>query len=242
MKFTRHKILLISLGVLALLVACVGGWWGYVRYLSPQIEPSVAIYPVRGLDLSAHNGDVDFEAVRRAGYGFVMLKATEGQSFVDRRFDENYAAAREAGLLVGAYHFFRFDCDGRVQANHFLITIKDKEFDFPLTLDIEESGNPSGHENEEVVSTLKAAINHLELRGHDVMLYTNKGGYRKFVSANFPDYPLWICSFTDPPGPANWYMWQYTHRGHTEGVDGKVDINILSPAVVNLHHHSKRKF
>lgn len=229
MKLTRRRILTIALGIVVLAVAGVGSWWGYVRYLSPDISPSYVMYPTRGLDLSAHNGDVDFEAVKRSGVSFVILKATEGESFADKRFEANYAAARDAGLLVGAYHFFRFDCDGRVQANHFLNVIGDREFDFPLVLDVEESGNPAGHRREEVVATLREAISHLELRGYDVMLYTNKGGYRKFVSSDFPGYKLWICSFTDPPGPAEWYMWQYTHRGHVDGVDGQVDINILNP-------------
>ncbi|MCM1449397.1 MAG: hypothetical protein NC082_03575 [Clostridiales bacterium] len=222
----RH-IFLTATCLAALIIVVAGSWWGYRRYLSPGIEPSVILYPKRGIDLSAHNGKVDFEAVKSSGISFVMLKATEGVSFNDRMFRDNYNAARQAGLKVGAYHFFRFDCNGRIQANHFLNIVRDLEFDFPLALDIEEWGNPSGHKDNDIVESLSAAITHLELNGRQVMLYTNKKGYRKFISTDFPDYPLWICSFSDPPGPDNWYMWQYTHRGHIEGVEGHVDINIL---------------
>jgi len=227
MKLTCRNIFLPVMGSLVIAVMAVVVWWGYRRYLSPEIEPSYSIYPIRGLDLSAHNGDVDFEAVKSAGMSFVILKATEGVSFLDKKFLDNYHAARKAGLKVGAYHFFRFDCDGRVQASHFLHAIKGLEFDFPLALDVEESGNPDGHERDVVVTSLRQAIKHLELRNYDVMLYTNKGGLRKFISTGFSDYPLWICSFSDPPGPACWYIWQYTHRGHVDGVSGCVDINIL---------------
>lgn len=225
---TKKRLVLSALLIAILTVAIAGSWWGYRRYLSPGIEPSATLYPCRGVDLSGHNGDVDFEAIKRAGMSFVILKATEGVSFNDKMFHTNYKAAREAGLKVGAYHFFRFDCDGRIQANHFLNAVKGLEFDFPLTLDVEEWGNPSGHQEEEIVRSLSDAIRHMELHGHDVMLYTNKKGYRKFISTDFPGYPLWICSFSDPPGPDRWYMWQYTHRGRVDGVEGRVDINILN--------------
>lgn len=231
MKSRHSKILIIATVVAVLAVLACGMWWGYRRYMSPTINPSWIDYPVRGVDLSAHNGKVDFEKLREAGYDFVMLKATEGISFIDKNFAENYEAARKAGLKVGAYHFFRFDCDGRVQAFHFLNTIGNRVLDFPPALDIEESGNPAGHDSSNIVDGLQAAISHIELRNHQVLLYTNKRGYNRFISRNFPDFPLWICSFSDPPGPENWYMWQYTHRGEVPGVKGHVDINILGTHV-----------
>ena len=227
MKLTRNRIIILVIVCITLIVLACGAWWGYRRYLSPRIQPSPVEYPVRGVDISAHNGEVDFEKMKQAGIDFVMLKATEGISFIDKKFEENYEKARQAGLRVGAYHFFRFDCDGRVQAFHFLNTIGDRIFDCPLALDVEESGNPAGHTRRDVVNDLQSAITHLELRGNDVMLYTNKRGYNRFISRDFPDYPLWICSFRDPPGPDRWYMWQYTHRGSVPGVSGHVDLNIL---------------
>lgn len=225
----RHTISIAIYCLLGISLLGFGAWWGYRRYLSPGIEPSVTIYPTRGLDLSSHNGEVDFNEVRDAGYSFVILKASEGVSFIDKSFHKNYTAAREAGLKVGAYHFFRFDCDGRLQANHFLNTVRDMQFDFPLALDVEESGNPDRHDRQQVIKSLRDAINHLALRGHDPVIYTNKSGYRKFIGSSFADIPLWICSFSDPPGPDRWYLWQFTHRGTVPGVKGHVDINILSP-------------
>lgn len=227
MKLTRTRILVTASVFAILAMTATACWWGWRRYLSPHIEPSDILYPTRGIDLSAHNGDVDFEAVKDAGMKFVMLKASEGVSFTDRKFSDNYRQAREAGLKVGAYHFFRFDCDGAVQANHFRNVIRGLELDFPVALDVEESGNPQIYDNDSIVKALSHAIRHLELNGHQVMLYTNKRGYRRFIS-HFPDHPLWICSFSDPPGPDSWYMWQYTHRGRVNGVKELVDINILS--------------
>lgn len=59
-------------------------------------QPSPETYPVRGIDISAHNGEVDFGRVADSGMEFVIMKATEGATFKDSRFGANYRAAREA--------------------------------------------------------------------------------------------------------------------------------------------------
>ena len=61
----------------------------------------------RVLDLSAHQGDIDFSRVKKDGTWGVMLKATEGQSYLSPAFDKNYEQAIKAGLHVGAYHYLR---------------------------------------------------------------------------------------------------------------------------------------
>lgn len=225
----HRKIIWIILIVVVLASGAAAGWWLYRRYWSEQIVPSAQLYPTRGVDLSAHNGRVDFKALADSGVDFVILKATEGVTFVDNMFFDNYRDARDAGLRVGAYHFFRFDCDGRQQAFHLLHNLAGRQVDFPLILDIEESGNASEYDPAQVDRQLSNAIEHLQLRGYQVMLYTNKDGYRDWVKGRHDDLPLWICSFTDPPIDAPWSIWQYTHRGTVPGVKGSVDLNVLNP-------------
>lgn len=77
------------------------------------LENIVSRYEVRGIDISAHNGPIDFERIRNEGIDFVFMKASEGSGFKDVAFFDNYRNARKAGLKVGAYHFFRFDEIGR---------------------------------------------------------------------------------------------------------------------------------
>ncbi|MDE6377369.1 MAG: hypothetical protein K2K72_01335, partial [Duncaniella sp.] len=84
-----------------------------------------ADYETVGIDISAHNGEIDFNKVRDEGVKFVIVKATEGGTFKDRRFIENIRKAREAGLKVGAYHFFRFDTPGYIQGLNFVNSLKD---------------------------------------------------------------------------------------------------------------------
>ena len=122
----------------AALVVLLGGYavWHYI------LPHSVAVdrfrYPVAGIDVSKHNGDIDFEKVLGDDYQFVFIKASEGKTYRDEAFNSNYRKAREAGLMVGAYHFFRKNRTGEEQAANFLGAIKGKKFDLPLVIDLED--------------------------------------------------------------------------------------------------------
>lgn len=224
----KLAIAAIILGATA--VAAVGGLHVYrnFRASSPEIQPDESVYTVKGIDVSAHNGDIDFERVKADGYSFVMIKATEGTDFKDRNFVENIRLARSAGLKVGAYHFFRFDTDGNLQAINFLHSLRNRQLDFPAVIDVEEWGNPDGTATSQIVSRLRQMIDRLKYHGVDVVLYTNKDAYDRFIRDNFANYPLWICSFTQLDPNLEWRIWQYTHKGRVDGVSGNVDLNVLS--------------
>ncbi len=206
--------------LLLLLAACSrGGSRPVTAY------PDPAKYSVRGIDISAHNGEIDFPIVRNDGYEFVIIKATEGATFKDRRFIENLRRAREAGLKAGAYHFFRFDTPGYMQGLNFLNSVRGRELDLPLVIDVEEWTNPNSQATALVLDRLAEMIDHLERHGYRVMLYTNKNGFARFISGRLEGYPLWICSLAVEPELERWTLWQATHNGRVEGVDGAVDIN-----------------
>lgn len=193
---------------------------------SPQAPyPDPARYEVRGIDISAHNGDIDFPLVREDGYEFVIIKATEGATFKDKRFIQNLRRAREAGLKAGAYHFFRFDTPGYMQGLNFLNSVKDRELDLPLVIDLEEWTNPNSQATALVLNRLGEMIDHLESHGYRVMLYTNKNGFARFIEGRLEGYPLWICSLAVEPDKHRWTIWQATHNGRVSGTKSPVDIN-----------------
>lgn len=207
-------------------VCCVFGY----RYMrtAEAANPSWDKYPIRGIDISAHNGDVDFAKVRAHGYSFVIIKATEGGSFKDSKFQMNVVRARRAGLRVGAYHFFRFDVTPYMQALNLMHSLRSVRVDMPVVVDIEDWTNPNDRPAPRVVQKLVNFINELERNGYKVVIYTNKRGYKKYVERRLSLLPLWICSFTDVPDDIQWTLWQYTHSGSVDGVKGNVDINIFN--------------
>lgn len=215
----------LALAVMAV-VASYYIWWRDAGVT--VVVPDVATHPVRGIDVSAHNGDIDFERVAAAGIEFALIKATEGHSFKDRNFTDNFTRARKAGLKVGAYHFFRFDCTGYMQALNLLHSVRGRDPDLPLVIDVEEWTNPRDHTTRDVLLRLQAMVNTLEAHGYEVMLYSNKDGFERFISERFAHYPLWICSMTGSPDASRLRIWQYTHTGHVDGVTGHVDINTFN--------------
>ena len=195
---------------------------------APHTVPGFSDYEIVGIDVSAHNGDIDFDRVKAEGIEFVFIKATEGSTFKDKRFVDNVRKARKAGLKVGAYHFFRFDTPGYMQGLNFLNSLQSRELDLPLIIDIEEWANPNSQPTPMVLNRLTEMIDHLESHGHRVMLYTNKNGFARFVRGRLEGYPLWICSLIDEPHGIEWKLWQGTHNGRVNGIDHPVDINAFA--------------
>lgn len=224
----RRVGFLIAIVVTAIVAVC-GFIHAYRQYIAntPAMEPDAERYPIRGIDISAHNGKIDFEKVKNAGYDFAIIKATEGTDFKDAMFIDNLRLARAAGLKVGAYHFFRFDTDGYLQALNLLHSLRNRELDFPVVVDIERFGNPDGHQASIIISRLRAMLLCLEEEGVDVMLYSNKDDYDRYLKGKFNDYPLWICTFIEPEPDLNWDIWQYSHRGKVDGIKGDVDLNTI---------------
>ncbi len=211
-----------------------GVLFGYNRYFSERANPSAEVYKVRGIDVSAHNGEIDFSVLKRQGVAFAYVKATEGTDFRDRNFVKNAVGLKRAGIAAGGYHFFRFDTDGEMQAFNFIRALKGREFELPPAVDVEEWANAEGIGTGRIMRELRVMLDVLGHEGYEPVIYTNKDGYDRFVKEKLENYPLWICSFSDPPldKGVGWDIWQYSHRGRLDGIEGYVDMNTLNPSAV----------
>ena len=216
-------VAVVFLGVLLLLV--FSAVWAYREYLTTPPYVDEMKYPVRGIDISRHNGDIDFAKVADSGIEFVFIKASEGVNHRDSLFSRNLERAKRAGLKTGAYHFFRFDREGVDQALNFLEVVGSQPTDLGLVIDVENTGNPEGFPEEEVKKRLTSMVEYMNLLGYRVMIYTNIDGYYDYIVDTLPGYPLWICRFQENPINAEWTFWQYDHHGKVNGIKGDVDLN-----------------
>lgn len=236
MKLVLKILIVLIVGILLWKL----GTMAYERWFIDAVSPDREIYKVRGIDISHHNGKVDFERVSMADtdVGFIYIKATEGTDYVDPNFVRNTFHAKREGIPAGAYHFFRYDRDGELQALNFLRAIKGRDLSLPTVVDVEDWGNPDGHATATIVERLRALVSRLEMDGYKPFIYTNIEGYHRLIKGNFDDYPLWIASFTDPPlddDPSNirWTLWQYSHRGSIPGISGDTDLNVVNPKSIH---------
>lgn len=194
----------------------------------PHVEVDRNRWPVRGIDVSKHNGEIDFAKVAADSIDFVYIKATEGAEYEDPNFALNYVRARRAGLAVGAYHFFRFDVSGLKQAYNLMETLHNVRLDLPVAIDVEEWSNAPATSTDDIIDRLEVMVERLEASGYDIIIYTNKSGYSRFIKQRLGRLPVWICSFTDPPLADEWLLWQHSHRGRVNGIRGSVDLNTFN--------------
>lgn len=203
------------------------------------VDPVVTL-PMDGIDVSAHQGDIDFKKVAAAGKRFVMLRAGtwSGNSIAtDKYFEKNYAGAKEAGLLVGAYFYsYSYTLDSIMnEARFFVDLLKGKQFEMPVCMDYEYEPKILALSNAERTRNVKAFLEHLEENGFYAALYAstdfinNKLNYSELAS-----YDMWSAQY----GSKNtcklpYGIWQ-THGspqknwpgGTCDGVNGWVDLDI----------------
>ncbi|MDE5774309.1 MAG: hypothetical protein K2H86_07615 [Muribaculaceae bacterium] len=219
-KDTRVTIAFLIVS-LALVCAAI---WAYHSFITspPFVDPDR--YPIRGIDISRHNGMMNLDAAAADGIDFVFIKASEGTTLRDPNFRINYDKASHAGLKIGAYHFFKFDQEGIPQAKNFLNAIGDHHLDLHPVIDFEKAYNHTGDDPEIIKQRLIDMADYLNLSGYSVIVYTNKESY-EMVRDALPGTSLWICSFNRIPIDAEWTFWQYDHHGRVAGIRGDVDLN-----------------
>jgi len=192
---------------------------------------------IPGIDVSHFQGTIDWNAVAQTGKLFAFAKATQGLTYVDPQFHANWAGAKAAGLLRGAYHFYQPGDDPRQQAEFFLETVGLGPGDLPPALDVEISnGQTSGeivHGVQEWLSTVQQAL------GVTPLLYTDRTFWNTLGTEGFGGYPLWIAEYgvTSPLLPAgwtSWTFWQSSETGTVPGVTGSTDLDLFQGSLEDL--------
>lgn len=221
-----------------LLAAAIAVSLLYDRSMVRFTPPSLEDFPVQGIDVSHHQGKVDWRKVAALpNVRFAIMKATEGGDFRDRRFAENWRQAKDAGLVRGAYHFFTFCRPGRDQARNIIATVPKEEGTLPIAVDMEFTGNcPRVPTLEELSSEVNAFM--AELSGvfpQKPIFYVTQEFYDQYLKGNealFPEHYLWLRSIALEPaqeGCEEWSIWQFADDGILDGIEGPVDLNALCP-------------
>lgn len=215
------------LGGTLLLIAGIAAFLWFVWL--PEYRPALRPGERYGIDVSNHQGEIDWERVADDDIEFAYIKATEGGDFTDARFAENWEAAAAAGLDRGAYHFFTLCTSGEAQARHFLSVVPDDTEAMPPAVDLELKGNCRGRPGNEVVQ--RELTRFLELvegaTGHEVILYVGDEFERRYPVRESLGRPLWHPRFLRRPNVRGWVLWQVTGFAHVAGIDGDVDLDIM---------------
>ena len=199
-----------------------------------------------GIDVSAYQGNVDFNKVKEAGYEFVIVRigfrgyGSEGKMKADDKAVTNIKNAQAAGLDVGVYFFSQAVSEAEaVEEADFCFDILAEvgitdasQLDMPVVFDPESilhddsrTDNVSG---EQFTKNCIAFCNEVESRGFDSMIYANTTWEAYMLDlGKLHDYPIWYADYAqEVQSPYDYVMWQYSEKGEVPGIDGSVDLNI----------------
>ena len=186
-----------------------------------------------GIDLSHHNGAVDFNKVKAAGVQFVILRcgyaSTSNRNSYgkDKKFEEYYSAAKSAGLAIGTYFYSMCNSKetGKAEADFILKTIAGKTFEYPVWLDVENTSNLNSVNKETMTDAVETCLETIKAAGYKVGIYTGVYIARdNLVQSRIDKYDVWIAQWANSCSySGNLCMWQFggeTNKLRSVKVDG----------------------
>jgi lysozyme len=216
----RTVLIAAALALLALIgagLAMLGGWW----------TPWAQRY-VQGVDVSHHQGAIDWRTLAADDIAFAYIKATEGADHIDARFAFNWREAAAAGLYRGAYHFFTLCRSGASQAQNFIAVVPRDAGALPAAVDLEHMGPcRRGPTMTDVVGEARIFMDAVEAHyGVRPIIYTTREFHDAYLS-DVTGERFWIRSLGVSPRfrERDWIIWQHHNRGHKRGVSGPIDLN-----------------
>ena len=192
---------------------------------------------IRGIDVSHHQGHINWKKVSDNNIGFCFIKATEGRTFADKRLAQNLEGCEKNGLPRGAYHYYIFGSDPGLQARNFISKVPKSAVNLPPVIDLEYDRrfNHALHYSHNKKRFIRE-VRELEriLRNHygvEPIFYTNARFYQSLIKGNFKN-PIWMCDLKSDElhylDSSKWHFWQYSHTSRIPGIAVAVDMNLYN--------------
>lgn len=212
-----------------------GKWYGDEVHGNSSVTDDFYKYfggeDMKGIDVSVHNGDIDWGKVKADGIDFAILRAGYGKlaKQKDAKFEDNYKGAKAAGIPVGAYWYSYATTpdEAKLEAEVCVSILKGKQYEFPIFFDQEEKTTlDTGKAN--CSEMIRAFCDVLEANGYWVGLYTSRSCLTTHIEDDIKKrYALWAAEWSDKlryDGPVG--IWQHSEKGKVDGITGNVDLDI----------------
>ena len=199
---------------------------------------------VRGLDISYYQANINFNAIKDAGYDFVILRAGyTGTSYgtnkvKDTSFEDFYNKAKAVGLGVGAYWYScANDYDKGVAEAQYMIDncLRGKQFEYPIYMDVEED-KWQRVGKDAVGNAIRGFCETLEANGYYAGVYANPNYLNNYINMDMiADYDLWLAQWTSvaPSFSRAYGLWQDSDNGSVAGMRVDTDVAFTDyPSVI----------
>ncbi len=235
-KKITPKLIFSMFFIIVLLIIILKGASSFIEYraISNPLNDNIN-YPVRGVDVSHYQGDISWDILSEQ-ISFAFIKATEGSSHVDKKFDYNWEEAQKTNLKIGAYHFMSFESSGETQAKNFINNVPKVKGMLPPVIDLEYYGeflyiHPSKYTVDKILRPLIDTLeSHYNMKP---IIYTNKSCYNSYIKDTY-DNDIWLSDLSLPdslPDNKPWEFLQYTFDGKLDGYSGympNIDLNVYN--------------
>lgn len=193
---------------------------------------------VPGVDVSAYQTQIDWQAVKDAGVEFAMIRVgyrgySTGKLDLDDRFLDHIQGALDAGLEVGVYFFSQALTpeEAEEEANYVLTWMEGYDITYPVVFDWEEVETEARTDEMNMLMLTSCAQRFcqvIEEAGYEAGVYFNQAyGYQQLNLVSLKDYTFWLAEYSEAPTfYYDFELWQYTNEGTVPGIDGPVDMNI----------------
>lgn len=194
-----------------------------------------------GIDVSYHQGSIDWQQVADAGFDFVILRVAyrgygeSGSLNKDKNFDEYIKGAQAVGLDVGVYIFSQAinEEEAAEEANLVLDCLQGYELQLPVVYDpesiLDAPARTDDVSGEQFTANTLKFCEIIEQAGYEPMIYSNMLWEAfQFDMTQTCKYPYWYADYEAlPQTPYDFVMWQYSNTGHVPGVSGETDLDII---------------
>lgn len=215
--------------------------------LGPQDTPEPeAPAPIPGIDVSSHQGDIDWDQVASSGVRFAIIRLgyrsyRDGMIHIDERAQENLTEARAAGLEIGAYFFSQAltVAEAKEEAAMALEILDGMELDLPLAYDWEYV-SPEVRTGDMEPETLTACVHtfceEVGSAGYEPMVYFNQELSRTLLDLDtIRQYPFWYARYADEMDLDRPVLfWQHSDEGSIPGIEEAVDLDWWYPSTISL--------
>lgn len=199
-------------------------------------DGSLQVNGIMGIDVSKHNGNIDWNAVKNAGVNFVIIRcgyrgSATGVLVEDQRFKSNIQGAAAAGLKVGIYFFSQAvnEIEAVEEASMTIDLIRRYSITYPVYMDVEEAnGRADKLDAAARTRVIRAFCETVRASGYTAGVYASKSWLAEEMNAGeLSNYKIWLAQYAATPSYGGRYeMWQYSRRGQISGIPEKVDLNI----------------
>lgn len=191
---------------------------------------------IKGIDVSAWQGKIDWKTVADYGMGFAILRITEAGNVVDSQFENNLAGCNKYNIPVGVYKYSYAMTIAEIQreARKVVSTLNGRRIQFPVFLDLEYN-NQRSLGSESIHKTADAFREIVEAAGYKFAIYCNVDWYENVICSHLKKYDFWIARY--PANDDGWLQerlrpdfgvgWQYSSKAKIPGISGTVDRNVF---------------